>query len=80
MGKQEFAATCAKCHGPAAQGFIGPKISDNPTTVDPALLKELLHNGLRTMPAVGRGWTDGQIAALVAYFKSKPFTGGTSGQ
>jgi cytochrome c oxidase subunit 2 len=80
MGAHEFEATCAKCHGPAAQGFIGPKISDNPTTVDPALLEELLHNGLRTMPAVGRGWTDGQIAALVAYFKSKPFTGGTSGQ
>jgi hypothetical protein len=32
------------------------------------------------MPAVGHGWTKRQIDAIAAYFKSKPFNGGSSGK
>jgi cytochrome c oxidase subunit 2 len=80
LGKQEFTASCAKCHGADAQGFIGPNIADSTIPRDAAQITPILQNGIRTMPAIGHGWTKQQIAAIVAYFKSKPFDGGSSGK
>jgi cytochrome c oxidase subunit 2 len=81
MGKQEFAASCAKCHGAQAQGFIGPTLVGNTAVTDAKTLGPIVHNGIRTMPPVGKGWNDDeQIAALVAYFNSNPFPGGSSGK
>jgi cytochrome c oxidase subunit II len=80
LGRQEFAATCAKCHGAEAQGFIGPSIAGSTIATDPAQLTPILQNGIRTMPAIGHGWTSRQIEAIAAYFKSKPFNGGSSGK
>jgi cytochrome c oxidase subunit 2 len=79
LGKQEFDAVCSKCHGVEAEGFIGPKLSDNPITLDPKQLGPIVRNGRGKMPAVGAGWSQDQIDALVAYFKTQPF-GGSSGQ
>jgi mono/diheme cytochrome c family protein len=39
------------------------------------LLLQLLQNGKRAMPAVGRGWNSAQLNALAAYVK-KRFAGG----
>src|SRR5204863_10149094 len=80
LGRQEFVATCAKCHGAQAQGFIGPSIANSTVPQDPAQIAPILENGLRTMPPIGHGWTKQQIDAIVAYFKSKPFNGGSSGK
>jgi cytochrome c oxidase subunit 2 len=80
LGKQEFAASCAKCHGAQAQGFIGPKLAGNSIAVDPKQLAPILHNGRRRMPAVGNDWSQQQVDAIVAYLKSNPFSGGSSGQ
>jgi hypothetical protein len=32
------------------------------------------------MPAIGSDWSDAQIAAVVAYFKTHTFKGATSGK
>ena len=87
LGEQEWTASCAKCHGMNGEGDIGPSIAGNPTLTDPALLKELLENGQNLgsiegyMPPTGKGWTDRQIAALVAYVKSNPeLSGGDGGR
>lgn len=87
LGEQEWTASCAKCHGLSGEGDIGPSIAGNPTLTDPVLLKALLDNGQNLgsvegyMPPTGKGWTDRQIAALVAYVKSNPeLSGGDGGR
>jgi cytochrome c oxidase subunit 2 len=78
LGEGEWKASCAKCHGLSGQGDIGPPIAGNPILTDPAALARLLANGQNLpsipgyMPPTGKGWTDVQIDALVAYVKSNP--------
>jgi cytochrome c oxidase subunit 2 len=80
LGKQEFAASCATCHGASAEGFYGPAIATSSIVLAPKLLEPILRDGRGRMPAVGNGWSPEQIRAIVAYFKSNPFSGGSSGQ
>ena len=58
------------------QGGIGPPIVGAPTLTDPTELAKLVRNGARTMPAVGSGWSDDQVAALAKYLKETPPSGG----
>jgi cytochrome c oxidase subunit 2 len=84
LGEQEWLASCAKCHGMTGEGDIGPPIAGNPTLTDPVVLKALLQNGQDLgsvdgyMPPTGKGWSDLQIAALVAYVKSNPELAGSA--
>ena len=75
LGKEEWEGVCAKCHGLAGEGGIGPRIAGSPTLTDPAALGALLRNGRRAMPAVGSGWTDEQVQALANYLKESPPSG-----
>jgi len=75
LGKEEWEGVCAKCHGLAGEGGIGPRIAGSPTLTDPAALATLVRNGRRAMPAVGAGWTDEQVEALANYLKESPPSG-----
>jgi cytochrome c oxidase subunit 2 len=75
LGKEEWEGVCAKCHGLAGQGGIGPRIAGSPTLTDPVALAALVRNGRRSMPAVGSGWTDEQIDALATYLEENPPSG-----
>jgi cytochrome c oxidase subunit II len=77
LGKEEWEGVCAKCHGLAGEGGIGPRIAGSPTLTDPVALANLVRNGRRTMPAVGSGWTDEQVDALATYLKENPPSGST---
>jgi cytochrome c oxidase subunit 2 len=76
LGRQSWERTCAKCHGPAGEGDLGPPIAQNGTLVDAEALRTLLDDGLDTpdvdgyMPPVGRGWPAFQIEALIEYVRS----------
>jgi cytochrome c oxidase subunit 2 len=76
LGRQSWERTCAKCHGPAGQGDLGPPIARSGTLVDAEALRTLLDEGLDTpgfegsMPPVGRGWPAFQLEALIAYIRS----------
>jgi len=78
VGQEEWTGVCAKCHGLSGQGDIGPRIAGNPILTDPKALSTLVHEGLPPdktasgMPAVGAGWSEAQVNALVRYVKSKP--------
>ena len=78
LGKQEWGAVCAKCHGLAGQGDIGPGIAGNTTVTNRQALINLLSTGQDTpqfksyMPAVGLGWSGRQYDALIAYVKATP--------
>jgi cytochrome c oxidase subunit 2 len=79
VGKETFEGVCAKCHGLAGEGGIGPRIAGSPTLANPQSLETLLRNG-RTgpqgvMPAVGSEWSDQQITALANYLKENPPSG-----
>lgn len=75
LGKEEWQGVCAKCHGLAGEGGIGPRIAGAPTLTDATQLADLVRNGRRTMPAVGAGWTDVQVKSLTAYLKENPPSG-----
>ncbi len=69
LGKQTFRGVCAKCHGFRGEGLIGPPIT--PAAVENVEgLETLIREGRGAMPAVGRGWEDNQLTALIEYLKS----------
>ena len=45
LGKETWEGVCAKCHGLAGEGGIGPRIAGSPTLADPAALENLVRNG-----------------------------------
>jgi cytochrome c oxidase subunit II len=79
LGKETFVGVCAKCHGLAGQGDIGPAIAQSPLLKDRKALTTLLHEGTGTMPAVGQGWSDTQLNALIEYLDRRFGQGGGSG-
>jgi cytochrome c oxidase subunit 2 len=78
LGREEWEAVCAKCHGFEGEGDIGPAIAGNGTLTNRQGLIRLLSTGQNTdqfesyMPAVGLGWTGRQYDALIAYIKATP--------
>jgi cytochrome c oxidase subunit 2 len=77
LGQEEWEGVCAKCHGLAGEGGIGPRIAGSPILTNEDELGELVRTGRRTMPAVGSGWTDDQVQALAAYLTESPPSGST---
>jgi cytochrome c oxidase subunit II len=78
LGKEIFGGVCAKCHGLAGQGGVGPNIAQNPLLRDRAGLTKLLREGGIKMPAVGKDWPQQQLDALLAYLQQR-FEQGSSG-
>ena len=79
LGKETFDGVCAKCHGLAGQGDIGPSIAQSPLHKDRAALAILLRNGVGQMPAVGKDWPARQFVALFAYLNRRFGQGAGSG-
>ncbi|HUF01909.1 MAG TPA: cytochrome c oxidase subunit II [Gaiellaceae bacterium] len=75
LGQEAWEGVCAKCHGLAGEGGIGPRIAGSPTLTDIEALGNIVRNGRGTMPAVGSGWSDEQIEALVNYLEESPPSG-----
>jgi cytochrome c oxidase subunit 2 len=75
LGEEEWAGVCAKCHGLSGEGGIGPRLAGSVALADPAAVERLIRNGRRAMPAVGSGWTEGQVAALNGYLRENPPSG-----
>ena len=76
LGKAEWTAACAKCHGTQGEGDIGPPIAGNGSLTNREGLKTLLEEGQNLdanqgyMPPVGKGWSGRQLDALIAYVRS----------
>jgi cytochrome c oxidase subunit II len=77
LGQITFAGACAKCHGMEGEGLIGPALAGNPTIQQREAVEEVVRNGRGEMPAVGRGWSDRQLDALVRHMQRE--VGGESG-
>jgi cytochrome c oxidase subunit 2 len=71
LGQEEWTGACARCHGLAGQGLVGPQIANSATVQSKTALTTLLENGKGQMPPVGREWDQGQLDALSAYLKGR---------
>jgi cytochrome c oxidase subunit 2 len=71
LGQATFAGACAKCHGLAGEGLIGPALARNPIVEQREALEEVVRNGRGEMPAVGEGWQDRQMDALFRYLRAE---------
>jgi mono/diheme cytochrome c family protein len=78
LGKETFVGVCAKCHGLAAQGNIGPNIAQSALLKDPSALASVIRNGTGKMPAVGQDWPQTQMRATIAYLQKRFAQGGGS--
>jgi cytochrome c oxidase subunit 2 len=75
LGEETWEGVCAKCHGLAGEGGIGPRLAGSILLTDAQAVASTVRNGVRTMPAVGAGWTDEQVKALTAYLEENPPSG-----
>ena len=76
LGQEEWQGVCLKCHR-LDHAYIGPALGGNPLLADRKAIQVLLENGQGQMPSVGRGWTNRQFNALIAY--TRRFATGSGG-
>lgn len=74
LGRSTYRGVCAKCHGFRREGLIGPPLTEA-AVANTEGLEELLRNGRGGMPAVGKGWDDRQVRALIAYLQAEGASG-----
>ena len=75
LGEQTFLGACAKCHGLAGDGDIGPRLRENPLLADDAAIDQVVRNGRGEMPPVGKDWTERQMSALIEYLDEELLSG-----
>jgi cytochrome c oxidase subunit 2 len=76
LGVETFTGACAKCHGLAGEGDIGPRLQGNPLLDDPAAVEQVVRNGRGAMPPIGKDWEDRQMDALTTFLKENVLGGG----
>jgi cytochrome c oxidase subunit II len=71
LGEETFRGACAKCHGLAGEGDIGPSLSGNQLLADTAAVEQVIRNGRGEMPPVGKTWEERQMNALTDYLEEE---------
>jgi len=69
LGEITFEGACAKCHGFEAEGDVGPRLAGNPIVAQRDTVEEVVREGRAAMPAVGQGWKEEQMEALLDYLE-----------
>ena len=76
LGEETFVGACAKCHGLAGEGDIGPPARGHGARRGPGGGRAIVRNGRGEMPPLGRDWSDRQMDALTEYLREE-LGGGT---
>ena len=76
LGRETYLGACAKCHGLAGEGDIGPTLAGNELLDDPAGIERVVREGRGLMPPVGADWTDRQMDALTEFLREGGLDGG----
>ena len=76
LGRETFTGACAKCHGLAGEGDVGPRLQRNGLLEDDAAIEQVVREGRGLMPPVGKDWTDRQMDALIDYLQRDILRGG----
>jgi mono/diheme cytochrome c family protein len=75
LGEETFRGACAKCHGLAGEGDIGPRLQGNPLLDDERALELVVRNGRGEMPPVAQDWEERQLRALTDYLQEEVLGG-----
>ena len=76
LGKETFTGACAKCHGLAGEGDIGPALAGNALVTDANAVEQVVRNGRGAMPPIGTDWEDRQMDALTKFLSEGGLNGG----
>ncbi len=76
LGEETFAGACAKCHGLAGEGDIGPALANNQLLDDADAIEQVVREGRGAMPPIGTDWEDRQMEALTDYLTEGGLNGG----
>ena len=71
LGEETYRGACAKCHGLAGEGEIGPALRGNQLLDDAEALEQVIRNGRNKMPPIGKDWDERQLDALTAYLEEE---------
>jgi cytochrome c oxidase subunit 2 len=77
LGREEWEGVCQKCHSPEIS--IGPPLVGNPILQNEEAVRQAVLQGRGEMPAVGKGWSDEQLDALIEYINEEVARGGGQG-
>jgi mono/diheme cytochrome c family protein len=73
-GEALYRGVCAACHQPDAKGAVGaaayPALAANKNLASADYVEEVLRDGLRSMPPVGRMMSDEQAADVINYVRT----------
>ncbi len=75
LGKETFTGACAKCHGLAGEGLVGPRLQGNSLLDDDAAVEQVVREGRGLMPPVGEDWGERQMDALIDYLQTEVLRG-----
>ncbi len=75
LGEETFTGACAKCHGLAGEGDIGPRLQGNQLLADDAAVEQVIREGRGAMPPVGKDWEERQMRALLRYLDEEVLRG-----
>jgi cytochrome c oxidase subunit 2 len=75
LGEETFRGACAKCHGLAGEGDIGPRLQGNRLLADAQAVEQVVRDGRGEMPPVGKDWEDRQMKALTDYLEKELLSG-----
>ncbi|MBA3787718.1 MAG: cytochrome c oxidase subunit II [Actinobacteria bacterium] len=76
LGEETYAGACAKCHGLAGEGDIGPPLAGNSLLQDANALENVIRNGRGLMPPIGKDWEERQLTALTGFLEEGLTDGG----
>lgn len=79
LGRETFEGVCAKCHGLAGEGDIGPQLAGSALVNDRPGITRVIRDGIGEMPPVGRDWSDRQVNAVIDHMR-RNLRGATSGR
>ncbi|MDF0642483.1 MAG: c-type cytochrome [Nitrospira sp.] len=71
-GKELYDASCVVCHGPRAEGNIGPRLAGNPLLSNEQVFRKIVHEGRHMMPPLKGSITDRQLADILAWLRTLP--------
>ena len=71
LGEETFRGACAKCHGLAGEGDVGPALRGNQLLADREAVEQVVRNGREEMPPVGKDWEERQMEALTDYLEEE---------
>ena len=71
-GEELYKASCNVCHGPRAEGGIGPKLAANPILSNDQAFWRVVHEGRHVMPPLKGTVSDQQVNDIRAWLRTLP--------